>query len=55
MVKTPKTDKMKKAHKQTIKLADEIARARQAAEDAVWAMEDRERIRQAKESERVGA
>lgn len=55
MAKTPKTDKMKNAQKQASKLADEIARARQAAEDAVWAMEDRERIRQAKIREQVRA
>lgn len=55
MAKTPNTDKMKKGHKQANKLAEEIARARQQAEDAVWATEARERTRQEKMAERVRA
>jgi hypothetical protein len=55
MAKTPNTDKMRKGHKQTTKLADEIARARQQAEDAVWNLEARERTRREKLAERVGA
>ena len=53
MAKTPNTDKMKSGHKQAIKLADEISRARQQAEDAVWGTEARERTRQEKMRERV--
>lgn len=52
--KTPKTDKMKNGHKQASKLADEIARARQQAEDAVWGIEAREQTRRSKIAERVG-
>lgn len=55
MAKTPKTDSMKKGHKQSTKLADEIARARQQAEDAVWATEARESTRREKMAERVRA
>jgi hypothetical protein len=52
--KTPKTDKMKNGHKQALKLADEVASARQQAEDAVWGIEEREQTRQSKLRERVG-
>ncbi len=51
--KTPRTNKMKSGHKQAIKLADEISRARQQAEDAVWGTEARERTRQEKMREQV--